>query len=101
VGPSAASGPLNGATSATVSGDPVGWLAAAPEALEAGALAVLCPAGALVAGALDAGAPVLVDELHAVSAASAAAQIAASSKARLSRAAARLVNVIGPSTCVF
>ena len=86
MGPSEASGPLNGATSATVSGDPVGWPAAA-------ALAGAPPAEVLAAGAL-----VLLDEeLHAVSAASAAAGMtAARIQARRLRPVAGLVNFIVP-----
>src|SRR6202035_1431524 len=83
-------GPLNGATSATVSGDPVGWPAAAAVA---GAPLVGAPAEVLAAGAL-----VLPDEeLHAVSAASAAAGVtAARIQARRLRPVAGLVNFIVP-----
>ena len=89
MGPSAASGPLNGATSATVSGDPVGWPAAA---LRWGAWC------APLAEVLAAGALVLLDEeLHAVSAASAAAGMtAARIQARRLRPVAGLVNFIVP-----
>jgi hypothetical protein len=67
VGPSAASGPLNGATSATVTGEPVGD---AP--VLAAALDVAAPVEEVAAG----GAVVVELELHAVSAAPAARAVA-------------------------
>jgi hypothetical protein len=71
VGPSAASGPLNGATSATVTGEPVGDAPVLAVALEV-ALEVAAPAEVVATG----GVVVLEPELHAVSAAPAARAVA-------------------------